>query len=76
MYQTNKTIITKEYSVEWDEHKEPYYPVNNDKNNNLFSMYKNDANKEPNVIFGGRLADYAYYDMDDTILAALNIKII
>lgn len=66
-----KTIITKEYPQEWDESKEPYYPINDDKNGNLFSRYKSLAVKEDNVIFGGRLAEYRYYDMHQVIGSAL-----
>ena len=66
-----KTVITKEYPQPWDQTKEAYYPVNNDKNEQLAAKYKFLANQEPNVIFGGRLADYKYYDMDDVIASAL-----
>ncbi len=52
---------------------EPYYPVNNDKNNKLFNRYKELTEKEKNIIFGGRLADYKYYDMHDVIENALNL---
>ena len=62
-----KTIITKEYPREWQEGDEPYYPVNNEKNNNLYLKYKELANKEERVIFGGRLGEYKYYDMDKII---------
>jgi len=65
----NKTIISKEFSEEWDETKEAYYPVNDEKNNNLYNKYKKLADKENNVIFGGRLAEYRYYDMKDIIEA-------
>ena len=58
-----KTVITKEYPKEWKEGDEPYYPVNDDKNNEIFRKYKKLAKNEKNVIFGGRLADYKYYDM-------------
>lgn len=66
------TIISKEYSKEWKSGDEPYYPVNDEKNNNLFEEYKNLAQKETNVIFGGRLGNYKYYDMDKVIETALN----
>ena len=62
-----RTIISKEFSEEWDETKEGYYPVNDEKNNNLYKLYKELADKEKNVIFGGRLAEYKYYDMKDII---------
>ena len=58
-----KTVISKEYSTEWKIGMEPYYPVNDDKNNSLYLRYKALADKETNVIFGGRLAEYKYYDM-------------
>ena len=68
-----KTILTYEYPQDWDKTKEAYYPINNDRNNDLYSKYKNLASKEKNVIFGGRLAEYKYYDMDDVIKAALDL---
>lgn len=61
--QCSKTIISKEYSTEWIEGMEPYYPVNDEKNNTLYYQYKVLADNESNVIFGGRLAEYKYYDM-------------
>ncbi|WP_320047888.1 UDP-galactopyranose mutase [uncultured Ilyobacter sp.] len=67
-----KTVITKEYPSEWKPGDEPYYPVNNDKNNELFKKYSELAKKEKNVIFGGRLADYKYYDMHHNIHNALS----
>lgn len=69
-----KTIISKEYSAAWEQGKEPYYPVNDEKNNNLYKKYRELANKEINVIFGGRLGEYKYYDMDEVIAAALNAE--
>lgn len=57
------TVISREYSVEWEEGMEPYYPINNEKNIALFEKYQKLAQKEKNVIFGGRLAEYKYYDM-------------
>lgn len=66
-----KTIISREYSTEWEPGMEPYYPVNNERNNDLFEKYKALADKEENVIFGGRLGNYKYYDMDKVIIAAL-----
>lgn len=66
-----KTIISREYSTEWEPGMEPYYPVNNERNNNLFEKYKALADKEEKVIFGGRLGNYKYYDMDKVIIAAL-----
>ena len=68
-----KTIISKEYSDKWDITKEPYYPINNDKNNELYNKYKELADKDSKVIFGGRLGQYKYYDMDKVILEALKL---
>lgn len=65
------TVISREYSKEWEEGDEPYYPVNDDKNNKLYLSYKELAKKEENVIFGGRLGEYKYYDMDTVIESAL-----
>lgn len=65
------TIISKEYSSEWSVGIEPYYPINNEENNALYQKYEALANAEPNVIFGGRLGKYKYYDMDKVIEAAL-----
>ncbi|MDC6367450.1 MULTISPECIES: UDP-galactopyranose mutase [Flavobacteriaceae] len=69
--QQKKTVITKEYPMEWQSDKEPYYPINNDKNQKLYNSYKKLADKEKNVIFGGRLAEYKYYDMHQVIASAL-----
>lgn len=66
-----KTVITKEYPQEWDESKEPYYPVNDEKNSAVFLKYKALAEKESKYIFGGRLAEYRYYDMHQVIGSAL-----
>ncbi len=65
------TIISREYSSEWQPGVEPYYPVNNEKNNALYEKYAALAKEEGNVIFGGRLGQYKYYDMDKVLLAAL-----
>ena len=67
-----KTIISREYSSEWKPGDEPYYPVNDEKNGSLYVAYKTLAEKETNVIFGGRLGEYKYYDMDQVIAAVLN----
>ena len=67
-----KTVISKEYSTEWKEGMEPYYPVNDERNNNLYQQYKLLAEKETHVIFGGRLAEYKYYDMAPIIEQVLN----
>ena len=66
-----KTVISYEYSAEWKVGEEPYYPVNDDKNGKLYEEYKALAENMPNIIFGGRLGEYKYYDMDKVILAAL-----
>ena len=66
-----KTIITKEHSKTWEKGDEPYYPVNNDRNNHLYKSYKKLADEQGNVIFGGRLGHYRYYDMHQVIRAAL-----
>ena len=66
-----KTVISREYSDKWTKDKEPYYPINNEKNNELYSKYKELANKDEKVIFGGRLGQYKYYDMDKVIEEAL-----
>ena len=71
--QQEKTVISREYSSEWKVGMEPYYPVNNDANNALFEEYKKLAAKEDRVIFGGRLGNYQYYDMDKVIEAALEL---
>ena len=67
-----KTIISREYSSEWRPGDEPYYPVNDEKNGALYAKYKALAAKEHRVLFGGRLGEYRYYDMDAVIAAALN----
>lgn len=66
-----KTVVSREYSADWSLGDEPFYPVNNEKNNRLYSEYKKLAEAENNVIFGGRLGEYKYYDMDAVILTAL-----
>ena len=69
---SNKTVVTYEYPDDWTEEKEAYYVINDDKNNNLKEKYQELATKEENVIFGGRLAEYKYYDMDDVIRSAMD----
>ncbi|MCF0229066.1 MAG: UDP-galactopyranose mutase [Parasporobacterium sp.] len=66
-----KTVISREYSAEWIPSSEPYYPVNDAENNALYLKYKEMADREPDVIFGGRLGEYRYYDMDQVIAASL-----
>ena len=68
------TVISREYSSEWKKGDEPYYPVNNDRNNELFEQYKDYAKNEEKVVFGGRLGNYKYYDMDKVIIAALEMS--
>lgn len=70
---SKKTVITYEYPDDWTPEKEAYYVINDEKNNELAEKYRALANKEKNVIFGGRLASYKYYDMDDVIKEAMNI---
>lgn len=72
VYDCPKTVISKEYSTEWVEGMEPYYPVNDERNNILYQRYKELADKEKKVIFGGRLAEYKYYDMAPVIEKAFN----
>ena len=71
VYNCPKTVISKEYSTEWKDGMEPYYPVNNKENSELYAQYKNLADQEKDVIFGGRLAEYKYYDMAPIIEKAL-----
>lgn len=67
-----KTVISREYSAEWAPGDEPYYPVNDDQNSALYAQYKALADAEPHVVFGGRLGEYKYYDMDKVIESALD----
>lgn len=68
-----KTVISREYSSEWKLGDEPYYPVNDGKNSALYQRYEAEAKKETNIIFGGRLGEYKYYDMDATVISALSL---
>lgn len=68
-----KTVISREYSTEWTRGAEPYYPINDQKNNSLYALYQKRAAAEPNVFFGGRLAEYRYYDMDAVIAKAMEL---
>lgn len=68
----SKTIITREYPQDWDRSKEAYYPINNERNNILYTQYRQKADTCSNIIFGGRLGDYAYYDMDKVIRLAMD----
>ena len=72
--QQEKTVITREYPSEWQEGDEPYYPVNSERNNELYLKYKELADKEEKIIFGGRLGEYKYYDMDKVIEECLRRK--
>ena len=72
IFNASKTIVSKEFSTEWKEGMEPYYPVNDERNNKLYQQYKVLADKEMNVIFGGRLAEYKYYDMAPIIEQVLS----
>ena len=74
VYDTPRTIISREYSTEWKEGMEPYYPVNDERNTSLYARYKELADQEQNVIFGGRLAEYKYYDMAPVIEQAFNLN--
>lgn len=69
-----KTVISREYSSEWKPGEEPYYPVNDEKNSALYARYKTVAGQEEKVIFGGRLGEYKYYDMDQVIALALEVS--
>lgn len=75
VYDCSKTVISEEYSTEYKDGMEPYYPVNDDRNNKLVEEYRKLANQEVNVIFGGRLGQYRYYDMAPVIEQVLNLKI-
>ncbi len=74
VYNSQKTVVSKEYSTEWTEGMEPYYPVNDAKNNKLYAKYKALADKEKNIIFGGRLAEYKYYDMAPIVEKVMDVK--
>ena len=75
VYDCPKTVVSEEYSTEYKEGMEPYYPVNNDRNNTIADQYRQLAAQEPNVIFGGRLAEYRYYDMAPIIEKVLKLEI-
>lgn len=70
-----KTVISREYSSEWKPGDEPYYPVNDEKNSRLYEKYRKLSESETNVLFGGRLGEYKYYDMDKVIESAINLSI-
>ena len=73
VYDNQHTVVSREYSTEWKPGMEPFYTVNNDRNNQLYLRYKALADKEENVIFGGRLAEYKYYDMAPVIERAMSV---
>lgn len=73
IYNCPQTVISKEYSTEWQDGMEPYYPVNDERNSKLYSQYKVLADNETNVIFGGRLAEYKYYDMNVVVEKVLSL---
>lgn len=73
VYMNPKTVISKEFSTEWKDGLEPYYPINDAVNGNCYEKYKELADREPNVIFGGRLAEYRYYDMAPIIENVMNL---
>ena len=75
VYESPKTVVSREYSTEWKPGMEPYYPVNDDRNTALYMKYKALADKEKDVIFGGRLAEYKYYDMAPIVQKVLQIKL-
>ena len=75
VYDVPKTVISREYSTEWKPGMEPYYPINDERNNKLADKYRKMADAEQNVIFGGRLAEYKYYDMAPIIEKVLNMNI-
>ena len=68
-----KTVISREYSSEWKPGDEPYYPVNDEANGELYTKYRELADKEEKIIFGGRLGEYKYYDMDAVVASALSM---
>ena len=76
VYDCPQTVISREYSTEWKPGMEPYYPVNNDRNNRLYEQYAELAKQEQRVIFGGRLAEYKYYDMAPIVEKVLNMRIL
>ncbi len=75
VYANPKTVVSREFSVEWSEGLEPYYPVNDSHNNLLYSKYRSLANNERHTIFGGRLAEYKYYDMDKIVELAFDMPL-
>ena len=76
VYNNPKTVISEEYSTEYKDGMEPYYPVNDDKNNQLAEQYRTLTTQENNVIFGGRLAEYKYYDMAPIVEKVLGLDLL
>lgn len=74
VYACPKTVITREYPCEWSEGREPFYPINDDRNSVIYRQYRELADKEENVVFGGRLAEYRYYDMAPIVEKVLDLK--
>lgn len=75
VYDSPKTVVSEEYSTEYKEGMEPYYPINDERNNQLANLYRQLAAQEQDVIFGGRLAEYKYYDMAPVVEKVLGIEI-
>ncbi len=75
VYRNPQTVVSREYSTEWKPGMEPYYPVNDGRNSALYAEYAALAGKEKDVLFGGRLAEYKYYDMDDIVARAMRVEI-
>ncbi len=75
VYDNPHTVISREYSTEWTPGMEPFYPVNDEKNATIYKQYKELADSENDVLFGGRLAEYAYYDMAPVIAKVLQLTI-
>ncbi len=75
VYAGTKTVISKEYPMEWQDGMEPFYPINDEKNAALYEQYKRLAEREASVVFGGRLAEYKYYDMHQVIAKALDLNL-
>ena len=74
VYDISHTVISREYPVEWHSGMEPYYPVNDERNNQLYQQYKALADQEHHVIFGGRLAEYKYYDMAPIVEKIMSLE--
>jgi UDP-galactopyranose mutase len=75
VYELPKTVVSREYSMEWKPGMEPYYPVNDERNSALYQQYLALAKQQPNIIFGGRLAEYKYYDMAPILEKVMEMEI-